>query len=190
MATNPFSNPDFGSDLLKEDSSANPFSDPNFDGSPPARGFKGWAQDAAATAVKGAISVPEAIVGLADIPTGGRVGKFLENKDGAFGFRPDEAKAIANDWHSDATKEAQRKFQEADGIWDKTKTAVQNPSLIATTVGESLPSMIAGGAIGRGLLAATKYGAMAANAGRLSASEAAALKASLITPLIMPESLS
>lgn len=46
----------------------------------PDRGLGGFARDAAAWAVKGAIAVPEAIVGLADIPTGGRVGKALENE--------------------------------------------------------------------------------------------------------------
>ena len=119
-----------------------------------ARGLKGFAQDAAAIAVKGAIGVPETLVGLADIPTGGAVGKFLENEGGVVGFRPKQAKEMVNEWHSDATKEAQRKFQEADGIVDKTVTALQNPSLIATAVGESLPSMGAGGVVARGILAA------------------------------------
>lgn len=127
---------------------------------PPARGFKGWAQDVAATAVKGAIGVPEMLVGLADIPTGGRVGKFLENEGGAVGFRPKQAKEIVNDWHSDATKEAQRKFQQADGFMDKAVTAIQNPSTILTTVGESIPSMLAGGLAGRGIMATTKLGTM------------------------------
>ncbi|WP_146033753.1 PLxRFG domain-containing protein [Alicycliphilus denitrificans] len=128
---------------------------PDADKAPAApRGLKGWAQDVAATAVKGAIGVPEALVGLADIPTGGAVGKFLENEGGAVGLRFKQAKEVANDWHSDATKEAQRKFQAADGIVDKTVTAIQNPSLIATAVGESLPSMGAGGVAARGLLAA------------------------------------
>ncbi len=128
-------------------------SDKEFRPDPPARGLKGWGQDIAATAVKGAIAVPEALVGLADIPTGGAVGKALENEGGAFGFRPKEAKEIVNDWHSDATKEAQRKFQEADGIVDKAGVALSNPSLIATAIGESLPSMGAGGVAARGLLA-------------------------------------
>ncbi len=128
----------------------------------PARGLKGWGRDIAATAVKGAIAVPEALVGLADIPTGGRVGKFLENEGGAVGFRPKQAKEQVNEWHSDATKEAQRKFQEADGVLDKTAVALQNPSLIATSVGESLPSMGLGGVAARGLMAATKLGQMGA----------------------------
>lgn len=130
------------------------------DAPPQARGFGGWARDIAATAVKNAIAVPELAVGLADIPTGGRVGKFLENEGGAFGFRPKQAREAVNEWHSDATKEAQRKFQEADGIWEKTKTAIQNPSLIATAVGESLAPMGAGAVAARGLMAATRLGQM------------------------------
>ena len=77
--------------------STKPLSDMEVGFDAPARGLKGWGQDIAATAVKSAIAVPEFAVGLADIPTGGRVGKFLENKDGAFGFRPKEAKEIVND---------------------------------------------------------------------------------------------
>ena len=130
----------------------------------PARGLKGWGQDIAATAVKSAIAVPEFAVGLADIPTGGRVGKFLENKDGAFGFRPKEAKEIVNEWHSDATKEAQRKFQQADGLVDKFGVALENPSLVATTVGESIPSLFAGSVLARGIQGAR--GLLAAREGR------------------------
>ena len=125
----------------------------------PARGFSGWARDVGATALKGAIAVPEAAVGLMDIPTGGRVGKFLENKDGAFGFRPKEAKEAVNEWHSDATKQAQQKFQQADGLVDKFGVALENPSLVATAVGESIPSMMAGGVVARGFLGAAKAGA-------------------------------
>ena len=129
-----------------------------------ARGFGGWARDVAATAVKGAIAVPEAAVGLADIPTGGRVGKALQS----VGFDPKAAREVANEWHSDATKDAQRKFQEADGVWEKTKTAIQNPSLIATAVGESLPAMGAGAVAARGLMAATRLGQLGAKGAALA----------------------
>lgn len=146
----------------------------------PARGFKGWARDVGATAAKAAIAVPELAVGLADIPTGGRVGKFLENEGGAVGFRPKQAKEIVNEWHSDATKEAQRKFQEADGIVDKAATAIQNPSLIATAVGESLGPMGAGAVAARGLMAATRLGQMGAKGAALAgaAGEGAAMAGS------------
>ncbi len=150
------------------------------DGEEPKRGFGGWARDIGATAVKGAIAVPEMVVGLADIPTGGRVGKFLENEGGAVGFRPKQAKEIVNEWHSDATKEAQRKFQEADGFWDKAATAVQNPSLIATAVGESIPSMLAGGVMGRGALAASRGLGFAATPAATAAGAALATKQATI----------
>lgn len=140
-------------------SALSPF-DGKLDGEASARSVSDFARDIAATAVKGAISVPETVVGLADIATGGQVGKVLENEGGAVGFRPKQAKVLVNEWHSDATKEAQSKFQAADGIVDKAVTAIQNPSLIATAVGESLPAMGAGGVAARGLLAATKLGQM------------------------------
>lgn len=143
--------------------SAKPFSYEEATGQIPSRGFKGWAQDVAGTAINSAIGVPEAVVGLADIPTGGAVGKFLENEGGSVGFRPKQAKEFVNETiKSDASRAAHKKFQEADGIVEKATTALQNPSLILEGVGESLGSMGAGGVAARGLMAATKLGQMGA----------------------------
>ena len=130
-----------------------------------------YARDAAAWAVKGAIAVPEAAVGLADLATGGRVGKFLENEGGTVGFRPKPAREAVNEWHSDATKEAQRKFQEAEGLGGKFQAAIENPSNIVGAVVESLPAMGAGGVVARGLGAATRLG----QAGAKGAAAAGAL---------------
>ncbi|SFB22092.1 hypothetical protein SAMN05444579_10391 [Delftia tsuruhatensis] len=127
-----------------------------------ARGLKGWARDIGAGLVDTAIGVPEALVGLADIPTGGRVGKFLENKDGAVGLRFKDAREVTSGWYSDATQEAERKVQQADGIVDKTVAAIQNPSVIAKAVGTSLGAMGAGGAVARGIAAIPKVAAMGA----------------------------
>ena len=44
------------------------------DAPPPDRGVKGWAQDLTAWGLKGAIAVPEAAVGFADLVSGGKVG--------------------------------------------------------------------------------------------------------------------
>ncbi|MBX6791815.1 PLxRFG domain-containing protein [Pseudomonas aeruginosa] len=117
------------------------------------RGVIGHARDLGLSVVKGVIGVPEAAVGLADIPTEGRVGKFLENQDGMLGFRPREAKDFLSDLHTDQYKQQQQDFQDADGVVDKTLHAVQNPSMVVNTVAESLPSMLAGGAVGRGVRA-------------------------------------
>ena len=119
---------------------------------PKGEGFLGHAKNLGLSLAKGAIAVPEAAVGLADIATGGRAGKFLENEGGAFGFRPEQAKAFLSDQHTDGYKAKQQEFQQADGIIDKAGVALSNPSLIANTVVESLPAMGAGGVAARGLM--------------------------------------
>ncbi|QPS09557.1 PLxRFG domain-containing protein [Delftia acidovorans] len=115
--------------------------------------------------------MPEAVVGLADIATGGRAGKILENEGGAVGFRPKQAREIISGWHSRSTLEAQRKFQEAEGLGGKFKAAVENPSNVVGAVVESLPAMGAGGVVARGLGAATRLG----QAGAKGAAAAGAL---------------
>lgn len=125
------------------------------------RGFSGHAQDAGTSLLKGVVSVPETAVGLLDIPTGGRVGKFIEEST-PIQFK--QAKEAIGEWHTDQYKEQQQKFNEAGQneeslagkVIEKGKVALQNPSMIANTVVESVPSMLAGGAIGRGLGMASK----------------------------------
>lgn len=134
-------------------------------GKPAPKGFMGHARDLGLSALQGAIGVPEAAVGLADIPTGGAVGKALENEGGAFGFRPKQAREHLDTLKTDTTQQQKREFEQADGVMGKTAYTLQNPSLVANAVAESLPMMGAGGVIGRGLVAA---------APRLSAGMAAA----------------
>ncbi|WP_280192153.1 PLxRFG domain-containing protein [Delftia sp. PS-11] len=141
------------------------------DGEDPKRSTLDYAKDAAAWLVKGAIAVPEAAVGAADLVSGGRAGKALENEGGSFGLRFKQAREAVNEWHSDATKEAQRKFQEAEGLGGKFKAAIENPSNIVGAVVESLPAMGAGGVAARGLLSATRLG----QAGAKGAAAAGAL---------------
>lgn len=132
---------------------------------PPSRGFKGWAGDALGVAARGAIAVPEAVVGLADIASGGHVGKALENEGGTVGLRFKQAKDAASDlFDSDATKQQNQEFQKADGIVEKAKVALSNPSMVVRAVGESIPSMLAGGVAARGVQLATKLGPVSAGA--------------------------
>jgi hypothetical protein len=128
----------------------------------PKRTLAGTVKDVGITALKGAIGVPEAAVGLADLVSGGHVGKFLENEGGAVGFRPKQAKELLDENYSDAQKAAQAKVSNAQGFMDTAKAAIENPSTIATAIGESLPSMFAGGLVGRGVGAAAKLGKEAA----------------------------
>lgn len=119
-------------------------------------GVMGRVKDLAITGVKGAIGVPEAAVGLADIATGGYAGKLAEN----VGFRPKEAKDYLDTLYTPQQQAAFRAVQQAANpddpllqrIADTGIAAVQNPSTIVHAVGESLPSMGAGGVIARGLM--------------------------------------
>lgn len=112
------------------------------------RSFLGTLGDVGVTAVKGAIGLPQAFVGLADIPTFGYVGKGLD----AIGVRFNDAQAIASGWYSPAQQRANREVHAADGFVDTLGAALSNPSTIATTVGESLPQMLGGAGIARGLM--------------------------------------
>ena len=151
---NPFTDPNYGKDLTSTRSS-NPFSDTNY-GKEQKKGVLGNLKDTGLSALKGAVAVPELAVGIMDVMSDGAVGKTLENKDGAIGFRPKEAKQALGDLHTDQYKAQQQEFADAgkDGNWvdkvvDKTKVALTNPSLITNTVVESVPSMLAGGVLGR-----------------------------------------
>ncbi|MBX9914098.1 MAG: hypothetical protein K2Y25_09375, partial [Pseudomonadaceae bacterium] len=116
--------------------------------------------DTGVSLLKGAIGIPEAAVGIADIVTGGQAGKLAENA----GFRPKDAKAMLDDLYSPEQKAANQKIQEADGFVDTLSASVQNPSTIAHTVLESAPAMLAGGVVGRGVGALARLPAWALGA--------------------------
>lgn len=131
----------------------------------PNKGIGGHVRDLGLAALSSAVAVPELAVGIADIPTGGRVGKFLENEGGSLGFRPAQAKEAIAGTKTERTQEQLRDFQNAKGFGAKFGQAIDNPSLITNTVVESLAPMLAGGVVGRGLGAvAPKLSPVAAGA--------------------------
>ncbi|MFZ4537189.1 hypothetical protein [Propionivibrio sp.] len=116
--------------------------------------------DTGISLLKGAIAIPEAAVGLADIATGGYAGKAAEQ----IGFRPKEAKAILEDYLSPEQKSANAYVQGADGFVDTIGRAIERPSVIGQTIAESLPLSLGGGIVGRGVAAVTKAVPWAAGA--------------------------
>jgi hypothetical protein len=137
------------------------------------RTFSGTALDAGVTLLKSAIGLPEAFVGLADIPTLGRAGKLLEQA----GYKPKEAKQILDTYLSEAQQFANRQVKETKGFLPTVSKAIQYPSTIATTAGESLAPMLGGAGVARGILKAAPtvapYIAGAAGEGLLGAGSAA-----------------
>lgn len=94
---------------------------------------------------RGLVGVPEALVGLADIPTGGAIGKLAEQH----GFTPKVWKDKIAEDYSPEQQAANKAVQDAKGFMPTIAASLQNPSTIANSVVESIPSTIAGGAIGR-----------------------------------------
>lgn len=104
--------------------------------------------DAALSLGKGIIAVPEAAVGLADMVSGGKAGKAVENA----GVRFKDAKDALTEMQSPELAMRREQFQQADGVLDKIGVAVTNPSLVANTVVESLPLMGGGASVAQGAM--------------------------------------
>ncbi len=140
---------------------------------PKGRGLTGWARDAGIAALKGAIGLPEAAVGLADIATGGRVGKALEGA----GFRPAEAKAMLDAEFTPQQQAANQAVREADGFIGTLAAGLQNPSAVGMAAVESVPQMLGGAAAARKLMqaapAVAPWAAAAGGEGLVAAGSAA-----------------
>ena len=148
-----------------------------------------YTQDAGVALAKGVVAVPQAAAGLVDIADaglqsiqnigtdrdvqGGRFTKALENL--GVGFK--ETQDIMGGWYSDATQQqlqglaqlpgmsTQKSFGEnLDSLGQTAGYVLDNPSLALNTIIESLPSIGAGGAVGRGVSALGAQGAKVAGA--------------------------
>lgn len=112
------------------------------------KGIKGHAQDIGASLMGGLAAVPDTLVGLADMYTEGQAGKAIDDNLSDF-YKLGNAQNYWQDQKTDVAKQQQQQFHDAEGIVDKTKVALQNPSMIANAAVESLPSMFLGGALGK-----------------------------------------
>lgn len=109
--------------------------------------------DTAVSLGKGIVGVGETAIGAADLLTGGQVGKALEDYAD---YNPKQAKGFLDEQYTNEQKEANRKVQEAEGFIPTLAESIKNPSTILQTTVESAPSMLAGGAVARGLGAVSK----------------------------------
>ena len=115
----------------------------------------GTFNDIGVTMAKGVLGLRQGIIGLADlIPfTEGRLGK-LDQQYMLGGTSMKTVQERLDKTYSAAQQRAHENVSEADGFVNKVGALLANPSVAVTTIGESVPSMIGGAAIGRGLLAA------------------------------------
>jgi len=107
------------------------------------KGFGGHVRDLGASLMGGLAAVPDVAVGVADLYTGGRAGKAVDNL--SENFKLGDGQKYWQGTKTDHAKVQSQEFADAEGIVDKTKVALSNPSMITNTVVESLPSMALGG---------------------------------------------
>lgn len=144
------------------------YAPPKIEVNNPERTLSGTLGDLGISALKSAVAVPETVVGIADLASGGAAGKLVENA----GVRFKDTQNILDSYKSDAGQAAQDKFNNAEGFYDSAKAAIQNPSVIVNAGVESIAPMLAGGVVARGLLAAAPrlgLGASAAGEGIIGA---------------------
>lgn len=98
--------------------------------------------DTAVDLGKGVVDLGEAAVGAADLVSGGHAGKALD----AVGFDPDRAREAMGTLYSPERQQANQQVQDAHGFLPTLGAMLKNPSTIAGSVVESLPSMVGGGA--------------------------------------------
>lgn len=124
--------------------------------------FERYVQDPLLTWTRGVHGVGAAGLGLADIATDGYAGKLVEDYTP---WQPQKVDAYLKSLYSPEQQRAFENVQKAEGFLDIAEQAVSNPSVLLHGALESVPSMVAGGLIGRGIKALTGLGAWATGLG-------------------------
>lgn len=103
--------------------------------------------DIGVTTLKSAVGVPELGLGLADIPTGGRAGKFAQD----LGFDARKTKEYLDTLYSPRQQQANQAVNQAEGFVPTLKAYAQNPSTLFHNIGEQALPILTGGGISQGL---------------------------------------
>lgn len=118
--------------------------------------------DTSVSLLKGAVGVPEMAVGLANIVSGGQAGKSLEE----MGVRFKDTKQLLDTFLTHEQQMATSKVLNSEGFLNTLESIIDNPSTALQFLAESLPAMLAGGVIGKGIYGGSALvGKLLSNAG-------------------------
>lgn len=106
--------------------------------------------DPAVSLAKGVVGLGDAAVGVADLASFGAAGKALDD----LGRDSKRTQAFLDSLYSPEQQVANKKVSDTEGFLRTLEAGLKNPSVIAQGLIESLPSMLAGGAVGKATLAA------------------------------------
>ena len=127
------------------------------------RGMGEIANDTWQSVKSGLVGVPQAVVGLSNLMSGGHTGKFVQ--DNIWDIKKTQENIQAQ--KSDTAKAQQAQFESAEGFGGKLGAIWDNPMMAVDATVQSLPQMFAGGALGRGIgkMAGIQNGAVRAGVG-------------------------
>lgn len=92
--------------------------------------------------VRGAISLADSAVGLADVGYNALTGDTLRDDAERIGWRPNEWIEDLNSYDSFATQDARREYENADGFFESAGAIITNPRLLATMGAEQIPQFV------------------------------------------------
>lgn len=113
-------------------------------------GVMGRVKDFGVGLGQGVVGLGQGLVGIADIPSGGAVGNALEQS----GVDLAGAQEYLQTLKSPEQQQAEQNVANAEGFADTIKAGIKNPSAVTNLIANSLPSMVGGAGIARGVLGA------------------------------------
>lgn len=135
----------------------------------PEREWYDYLRDPALAVLKGGVGAGEAMMGLADLASGGRASQVMNR---SFGYDPQQARAILDSWQSPAQQAANQEVADAQGFAATAGAALRNPSTIGNSLLELAPQVAGAAGLGRatvGQLARAAVGREAAKQGMVGA---------------------
>jgi hypothetical protein len=126
----------------------------------PDRSAGQWVTDIGGSVGRGAYNLFDSLAGLGDIATGGEVTPWLAQH----GLDSKAARQVLDDEMSPQAKAQRDEVVNAQGFGPTIAALLQNPAYAAGQVVESVPTMVVGGAAGKGAALGAK--ALGMNAGR------------------------
>ncbi|MNJ17105.1 hypothetical protein D3C77_113800 [compost metagenome] len=131
--------------------------------------------DVGRSVVRGAVGLSEGVVGLGDLVSGGGLGNYLQS----LGYDPQAARKQISSRDTPERQASAQALDKASGFGGTLDALAANPGNIPHLAIESIPSMIGGGLVGRGIaLGAKALGAAPAMAGVIGAGAGEGLIAS------------
>ena len=113
-------------------------------------------KDIGISATQGVLGLKEGVTGIADIPTFGMAGKGVAAVERAiFGGTSQEAKEKLQRLKSAEAQQEEKEIAETKGFVPTLKAYAERPGALAGVITESVPSMLGGAGIARGIVATT-----------------------------------